>query len=75
MMMFCACPVGQGLKKLSIEWRLKDMKTMAANIQPRLEEARSKLHLPTEAGKILDSLMDDIDDLIKKSAKALKSKK
>ena len=70
--MFCACPIGQGLKRISVEWRLNDIKVLVDNILPRIVKAKDILATPTEAGKILDELIQEIDELVKRSEKALR---
>ena len=70
--MFCACPIGQGLKRISIEWRLNDIKVLVNNILPRIIKVKSKLAIPTEASKTLNELIQEIKELVKRSKKALR---
>ena len=72
MQMFCACPIGQALKRLSIEWRMNDIKVILDDILPRLRVIKNNLHEPSKAGTMVDALEKDLEGLLKKSQKALK---
>ena len=70
-LMFCLCPIGKGLRKLSIEWRLNDLQGLLSDVMPRLNLTKDKLAKPDEAGRILDCLMEDLEKVKEKLEKAL----
>ena len=70
--MFCACLVGQALNKLSIEWRMSDIKTLLDNVLPRLDIIKARLHEPSKASIFIDELKKDFELLLERSEKALK---
>lgn len=69
-MTFCTCVVGQGLKKMSIEWRLGDIKTIANNIVPKLQEIKVVKDIE-EGSKIADGLIKDMEELVKRTEEGL----
>ena len=70
MQMFCRCPIGQALKRLSIEWRLKDIEVIADNILPRLNILKHKDK--EQAIPVINALIEDIEKLVNGANKALK---
>lgn len=70
--MFCACEVGQRLKRLKIEWDLKLIVSIGDDTLTRLRVIKNRLHEPSKAGNFLDSLIEDIEILKKRTENALK---
>lgn len=64
--MFCACESGRKIRKLSVNWRLTDMRVIADSVVPLIKDAKSKLAKPSEAGKVLDEILKDFQSLIKR---------
>lgn len=72
MQMFCACPIGKELSKLTAKWRIEDIKRVVDRLIPKLEDIKAKLIKPDEAGKLLVEVIDELNGLQKKSNEALK---
>lgn len=72
MQMFCACPIGKELQKLSIEWRMSDLIGYSDNILSRLNVIKARLNEPEKAGKFIDELKKDLEELVKKGKEAIK---
>lgn len=74
--MFCTnCQQGKTLRTIMNEARLSDLKSVLVGIRPKIGDARSKLHQPDEAKKVLDSLESEVSDTITKIENAMNAGK
>jgi len=69
----CACPIGQHLKQMKIKWELEIINQIATDTHARLRIIKNNLHEPTKASKFIDTLLEDIEKLQKKTQKALEN--
>lgn len=69
---FCDCPAGEELKKISIEWRLNDLRTVVDNIIPRLDIIKERLSEPDKAKEFINALKEDLQRLKEKAEQGLK---
>lgn len=73
--MFCACLIGQNLKRMKIQWEFTLLNQIAEDTHARLRIIKNSLHEPNKASKFIDVLLEDIGNLQKRTHEALNNPK